>query len=86
MTDQNDRGAERAETARRNDDSELIDRMEDAPSHGNRSGHRVGHDVGTQDELKQAVGDGSVTRVRDSDKPEEANLPRYNEGNSKLNP
>ena len=86
MTDQNDRGAERAETARRNDDSKLIDRMEDAPSHGNRSGHRVGHDVGTQDELKQAVGDGSVTRVRDSDKPEEANLPRYNEGNSKLNP
>ena len=85
MTDQNDRGAERAETARRNDDSELIDRMEDAPSHGNRSGHRVGHDVGTQDELKQAVGDGSVTRVRDSDKPEEANMPRYNEGNSKLN-
>ena len=71
----------RAETARRHDDSELIESMEGAPSHGNRSGHQIGHDFATRDELKQEVGDGSVTRVRDSDKGEEADLPRFNETN-----
>ena len=81
MTDRNDRGADRAETARQNDDSDIIDRMEPAPSHGNRSGHQINHDIATQDELKQEVGDGSVTRVRDSDKGDEANLPRFNESN-----
>jgi predicted metal-dependent phosphoesterase TrpH len=86
MSDENDRSTERFETAKRHDDSELIESMEDAPSHGNRSGHRVGHDIGTQDELKQAVGEGGVTRVRDSDKKEDADLPRFNQGNSNLNP
>jgi hypothetical protein len=86
MTDRNDRGADRAETARESDDSDIIDRMEDAPSHGNRSGHIIAHDVATRDELKQEVGDAGLTRVRDSDKGEEADLPRFNEGNSKLNP
>ena len=85
MTDRNDRGADRAETARQTDDSELIESMEDAPSHGNRAGHGVGHgvghDIGTRDELKQEVGEGSVTRVRDSDKAEDADLPRFNETN-----
>jgi predicted metal-dependent phosphoesterase TrpH len=70
---------DRAETARRHDDSALIEGMEDAPAHGNRSGHRVGHDIGTQDELAQAVGDGGVTRVRASDKKEDADLPRFNQ-------
>lgn len=69
----------RAETARDHDDSDLIESMEDAPAHGNRSGHRIGHDVGTQDELKQAVGDGGVTRARDSDKKNEADMPRFND-------
>jgi hypothetical protein len=55
--------------------------MESAPSHGNRSGHQINTDIATQDELKQEVGEGSVTRVRDSDKGEEANLPRFNESN-----
>lgn len=86
MTDRNDRGADRAETARRTDDSALVEGMEDAPSHGNRSSHRIGHDVATRDELKQEIGDSGVTRVRDSDKGEEADLPRFNEGNSRLNP
>ena len=81
MTDRNDRGADRAETARQTDDSELIESMESAPSHGNRSGHAIGHEIGSRDELKQEVGEGSVTRVRDSDKGEEANLPRFNETN-----
>ena len=86
MSDENDRSNERAETAKRHDDSDLIDSMEGAPSHGNRAGHRIGHEIGSRDELKQEVGEGSVTRVRDSDKPEGANLPRFNQGNSKLNP
>jgi hypothetical protein len=79
MSDQNDRSNERAETAKRHDDSDIIDAMEDAPSHGNRSGHQINTDIGTRDELKQEVGDGSATRVRDSDKPEQANLPRFND-------
>ena len=86
MSNENDRGETRAETARRTDDSELIDRMDEAPGHGNRSGGRTAQDVSTQDELKQAVGEGGVTRVRAEDKPEEADLPRYNQGNRKLNP
>ena len=86
MTDRNDRSEDRAETARRTDDSELIEGMEDAPSHGNRSDNRIAHDVGTRDELKQRVGEGGVTRVRASDKKEDADLPRFNQGNSKLNP
>jgi hypothetical protein len=79
MDDRNDRGADRAETARRTDDSELIESMQGAPAQGSRAGHQIGHEVATRDELKQEVGEGSVTRVRDSDKPEQANLPRFNE-------
>jgi hypothetical protein len=79
MSDENNRTNKRAETARRHDDSDLIENMEGAPSHGNRSGHQINQDIASRDELKQEVGDGSVTRVRDSDKPEQANLPRFNE-------
>jgi hypothetical protein len=79
MSDENNRANERAETAKRHDDSELIESMEGAPSHGNRSGHQINHDIASRDELKQEVGEGSVTRVRDSDKPEQANLPRFNQ-------
>lgn len=81
MTDRTDRGADRAETARQSDDSDLIESMEGAPSQSYRSGHNINTDIGTQDELKQEVGEGSVTRVRDSDKGDEANLPRFNESN-----
>ena len=86
MSDRNDRAEDRAETARQTDDSELIEGMEDAPAAGGRSGGNLQRDVGTRDELAQRVGEGGVTRVRDSDKGEEADLPRFNEGNSKLNP
>ena len=85
MTDKNNRGEQRADEARRTDDSELIARMEEAPSFGNVNGHNINQDIATRDDLKQEVGEGSVTRVRDSDKPEQANLPRFNQGNSKLN-
>ncbi|HYG28981.1 MAG TPA: hypothetical protein VD887_02085 [Allosphingosinicella sp.] len=81
MNDRNDRGTDRAETARQTDDSDLIDGMEGAPSQGNRSSHQIAHDVATRDELEQEVGDPGITRVRDSDKGEEADLPRFNETN-----
>jgi hypothetical protein len=84
MHDENDRGQERAESAKRHDDSDIIDAMEEAPSQSGSSGHNISRDIGTRDELSQEVGDGGVTRVRDSDKPEQANLPRYNQGSSKL--
>jgi hypothetical protein len=64
----------------RPDDSELIDNMEDGPAFGGSSGGNLQRDIGTRDELDEEVGDGDgVTRVRDSDKPEQADLPRYNE-------
>ena len=79
MTDRNDRGADRAETARRTDDSEIIDAMEDAPSFGSAAGGNLQRDIGTRDEVKTEVGENDgITRVRDSDKPEQANLPRFN--------
>lgn len=80
MSNENDRSENRADTARRHDDSELIDGMDDAPSHGGRSGHQIARDIGTQDELKQRVGDGGVTRVRKADEGEDADLPRFNAG------
>jgi hypothetical protein len=79
MTDRNERGADRAETAHQTDDSDVIDRMEDGPAFGGSHGGNLQRDIGSRDEVSQDVGDGSgVTRVRDSDKPEEANLPRCN--------
>lgn len=84
MTDQNNRSEQRADEARRTDNSDLIESMDEAPPFGGRSGHNLSRDVGTRDELKQEVGEGSVTRVRDSDKEPEANLPRFNQGSSNL--
>ena len=79
MDDRNDRGADRAETARQTDDSDIIDQMEDGPAFAVSKGGNLQRDIGTRDEVKQQIGDGDgVTRVRDSDKPEQANLPRFN--------
>ena len=70
----------RIQTARDRDDSELIEDMEDAPSFGGTSGGNLQRDIGTRAESEHEVGDDEgVTRVRDSDKGEEANLPRFNE-------
>ena len=81
MTDRNDRGADRAETARQTDDSEIIDRMEDAPAFGGSAGGNLQRDIGARDEMREEAGDGdSVTRVRVSDKPEQADLPRHSQG------
>ncbi|HEY0086943.1 MAG TPA: hypothetical protein VGB65_13685 [Allosphingosinicella sp.] len=80
MTDRNDRGADRAETARLNDDKDIIEAMEEGPAFASAAGGNLQRDIGTRDELKEEVGDGDgVTRVRDSDKPEQANLPRFND-------
>jgi hypothetical protein len=78
MNDRTERGADRAETARRSDDSDIIDRASDAPAFGGSHGGNLQRDIGARDEVNQEVGDGDgVTRVRDSDKPEQADLPRY---------
>ena len=80
MPDRNDRGQDRAETARRTDDKDITETMEEAPSFGSAAGGNLQRDIASRDELKEEVGEGDgVTRVRDSDKPEQANLPRYNE-------
>ncbi|HEX8621532.1 MAG TPA: hypothetical protein VF718_06130 [Allosphingosinicella sp.] len=64
----------------RPDDSEMIDSMEEGASFGGSSGGNLQRDIGSRDELAEEVGDGDgVTRVRDSDKPEQADLPRFNE-------
>jgi hypothetical protein len=64
----------------RPDDSEIIDAMEDGPAFGGSSGGNLQRDIGSRDEIDQEVGDGDgVTRVRDSDKPEGADLPRSNQ-------
>lgn len=69
----------RAETARETDDSDIIERMEEAPGFGGSAGGNLQRDIGARDELHQEVGDGDgVSRVRDSDKPEQADLPRFN--------
>ena len=71
---------DRAETARENDDSDLIEGAEPGPSHGGTTGGNLQRDIGSRDELGRTVeGDEGITRVRDSDKPEEADLPRYNQ-------
>ncbi|HEX8262191.1 MAG TPA: hypothetical protein VF547_04895 [Allosphingosinicella sp.] len=63
----------------RPDDSEIIDAMEDGPAFGDSSGGNLQRDIGSRDEIDEAIGDGAgVTRVRDSDKPEQADLPRFN--------
>ena len=72
----------RADIARDNDDSDLIESMEDAPSHGGASGGNLQTDIGSRAEMQRDVdGKPGVTRVQDKDKPEEADLPRFNERN-----
>jgi hypothetical protein len=43
----------RTESARENDDSDIIDRAEAAPSHGGSSGGNLQEDVATQAELER---------------------------------
>lgn len=78
--DKSDQQNRRAETARQNDDSDLIDTMEDAPAFSGASGGELQRNIGSQAEAQHGpTGEPGVTRVRNSDKKEEADLPRYNE-------
>ena len=72
-----EKGERRAEIARATDDHELLEGAEDAPSFGSRSGGRIAQNVGTQDELNQALGadDAGTTRVKSGDKGGEPNIP-----------
>jgi hypothetical protein len=70
----------RTDSARRNGDSDIIDEMEDAPSQGGTQGGNLQRDIASRAEEQRATGDTTgVTRVRDKDKPDEADLPRCNE-------
>jgi hypothetical protein len=60
----------------RPDDSELIEAMEDAPSHGGSSGGNLQRDVATQaEEAHEVGGDHGVTRVTGEDKVADGDEP-----------
>jgi hypothetical protein len=70
----------RTESAREHDDSDLIESVEDTPTQGGVSGGNLQRDIGSRAEEQRTAGDKTgVTRVGAKDKPEEANLPRYNQ-------
>lgn len=65
---------------KRPDDSESIEEMEDGASHSGASGGNLQRDIGSRAEQgPDGEDDQSVTRVRDSDKEDGANLPRFNQ-------
>jgi hypothetical protein len=60
---------DRAETAHRHDDRDLIERAEDAPAEGGASGGRIAREVGSEDALKRAADpQAGPTRDRKADK------------------
>jgi len=60
---------DRAETARRHDDRDLIEAAEDAPSAAGTAGGRIQRDVGSRDEEKRIDDpEGGVTGVEKGDK------------------
>ena len=64
----------------RPDDHELIESMEDAPSQSGASGGNLQRKIGARAEVAIASGkEDGVSRVRDRDKADGANLPRFNE-------
>lgn len=64
MSDNNNR----ADTARRHDDHEMIDAIEPTPSQAGRSGGTLQRDIATQAEEEHVIdGKTGVTRVRKDD-------------------
>jgi hypothetical protein len=60
----------------RTDDSELIDSMDEAPSHGGASGGNLQRNVAAQAEEEHEVGGATgVTRVTGEDKPDGGDAP-----------
>lgn len=69
----------RTDTARRTDDKDLIESMEDGPSFSGASGGELQRDIGSRAEMQhEDVGEPGVTRVQDKEK-RDADLPRFNE-------
>lgn len=69
----------RTETARKTDDKDLIETMEDGPSFSGASGGGLQRDIGSRAEMQhEDVGEPGVTRVQDKEK-RDADLPRFNE-------
>ncbi|MFN3726032.1 MAG: hypothetical protein ACK4SZ_06975 [Allosphingosinicella sp.] len=69
----------RTETARRTDDKDLIENMEEGPSFSGASGGELQRDIGSRAEMQhEDVGEPGVTRVQDKEK-RDADLPRFNE-------
>lgn len=71
----------RTETARRNDDKDLIEGQEEAPAFSLTSGGDLQRDIGTRADVKhEDLGEPGAERVRDKDKGDgDTNLPRFNE-------
>lgn len=69
----------RTEAARAHDDHDIIDSAERAPSFGGVAGGTLQREIASRDEAGQELeGDSGITRVRASDKKEQATLPRFN--------
>lgn len=70
MTEQKN---DRTETARRNDDSAMIESIEPTPDQGGRTGGSLQRDIGTHAEEEHFVaGKTGVTRVRKDDERNQA--------------
>jgi hypothetical protein len=69
----------RTETARENDDSDIIDRAEPAPSHGGSSGGNLQEDIATQAELERVRDPEAREGVTKQDKidHQEESAPRH---------
>ena len=69
----------RTETARDNDDSDIIDRIEPAPSQGGSSGGNLQEDVATQSELERVRDPEAREGVSKQDKidHQEESAPRH---------
>lgn len=65
----------------RADDIELIESMEDAPSHGGSSGGNLQRDLAGQAETDDEVGDGGITRVTGEDKVADGDEPTLSNRN-----
>lgn len=66
----------RTDSARRNDDSDIIDNSEDAPSFAGTSGGNLQRDVATQAEEEHGLTGGpGTTRVTGEDKPPDGDVP-----------
>lgn len=71
----------RTDVARSHDDKDIIDKAADEGTvkFGGSSRGNLQRDIGSRAEAKATLRGEEIERVRDKDKPEEADLPRYNE-------